>query len=183
MNQAEVVLLDLVKQGILEIDALGRIWRHFRISSTRQGEIRFHPIKRKRADWLSEANGYRYISCDMAGTTYQTSAHRLVWLFFQKDIPDDQEINHINGKRADNKPSNLEPLTHLENVQHAWRNGLAKPHPFPRRLTEKQVVEIRARYGSEETMALAREYGVNRSTIRRVAKGEIWKHLAETETA
>jgi hypothetical protein len=47
-------------------------------------------------------------------------------------------------------------------------NGCAK-------LTEQAVIAIRA--SSKTRVALAEEYGVDRRTIRRVAKREGWKHV------
>lgn len=58
--------------------------------------------------------------------TYQV--HRLVAKAY---IPNDDltrdYVNHKNGDKTDNDVSNLEWVTHKENVEHAWKTGLCKP--------------------------------------------------------
>lgn len=46
-----------------------------------------------------------------------------------------------------------------------------------RKLTEEQVREIRRRLEHEGCVALAREYGVNSSTISDIKRRETWKPL------
>lgn len=56
--------------------------------------------------------GYRKISfqnCD-----YQE--HRLVWLFHKGKWPD-KTIDHINGKKSDNRIENLRDVSHQENMR------------------------------------------------------------------
>ncbi len=53
--------------------------------------------------------------------------HRLVCLAFhgKPDVTDcNVEPNHIDGDKHNNRPSNLEWLTHRNNVQHAYNTGL-----------------------------------------------------------
>jgi hypothetical protein len=47
------------------------------------------------------------------------------------------------------------------------------------KLTEKDVLEIKARYkpGIRNGVALAKEYGVKATTIYGIVKGKSWKHL------
>lgn len=53
-----------------------------------------------------------------------TLAHRIIWENLKGPIPDGLEINHINGKKDDNRLDNLELVTHKDNVRHAKRTGL-----------------------------------------------------------
>lgn len=43
-------------------------------------------------------------------------AHRLAWLLTHRKWPDN-EIDHINGERSDNRIANLRDVTHFENMQ------------------------------------------------------------------
>ena len=45
-------------------------------------------------------------------------AHRIVYEAWKGEIPKGYEINHLNGKKKDNRPSNLEAVTKKENIRH-----------------------------------------------------------------
>jgi len=57
-------------------------------------------------------NGYRQIT--IAGEKYQ--AHRLVVLWLTGEMPV-CDVDHINGDRSDNRPSNLRCVSRAENMQ------------------------------------------------------------------
>jgi hypothetical protein len=48
----------------------------------------------------------------------------------------------------------------------------------PAKLTEAQVLEIKQRVGNETLRALASEYGVSHTAIRRAANGMKWRYLS-----
>lgn len=52
-------------------------------------------------------------------------AHRIAWLFVHGAQPFGQ-IDHINGKRDDNRISNLREVTNRENQQNNWRHRAGK---------------------------------------------------------
>jgi hypothetical protein len=64
--------------------------------------------------------------------------HRIVWEFVHGPIPDGLEVNHINGVKHDNRISNLEVVTHAENIRHALRTGLMKPPPGRTRIAKTE---------------------------------------------
>jgi len=92
------------------------------------------------------------------------------------------ELNHKNGNRQDDRPSNLEWISHRENIRHSLRvlgarrargetNGNAK-------LTEEAVGEIR-RLKSDgwSYCQLAARFGVRKGAIWFVVTGRNWKHV------
>lgn len=65
----------------------------------------------KRAFGARNSDGYLQGRC--AGVRTPFRAHRIAWKMHYGTDP--QEIDHINGDRADNRISNLREVTHIEN--------------------------------------------------------------------
>lgn len=105
--------------------------------------------------------------------------HRMVMETFVGPCPKGHETSHLNGDNSDNRLKNLKYETPKENqarkVQHGTdysgaRNPAAK-------LTESQIVKIRASEESESV--LAKRMGVSRATIGRARRRESWKNVDE----
>ena len=164
--------------AVFEIDEQGRIWKIARKNNNGSGT--YIPIKRKRAESL-HSEGYlriRFINKKY----YYVFAHRLVWQYFFGDIPEGLEINHKNGIKTDNRPKNLEMITHKENIHHAVKIGLHVNKGEDcgmTKLTEQEVLEIREKYISRiyTQSILAREYGVDQTNIGYIVRRETWKHI------
>lgn len=67
----------------------------------------------------SERNGYKRIQ--IGGKTH--SVHILIYNTFIGEIPAGYVIDHINGKRDDNRIENLRCITQSENMKNAQLNG------------------------------------------------------------
>lgn len=63
-------------------------------------------------------NHYGYVVIGFCGSVHK--AHRLAYLYMTGDFPPDQ-IDHINGDRADNRWCNLRPANSTENMQNKRR--------------------------------------------------------------
>lgn len=69
-------------------------------------------------------DGYvQIIYTDPDGIRHLWRAHRLAWWFIKGEIP--KEIGHDNGKRNDNRWSNLESVTRRENTRN--KNNVLLP--------------------------------------------------------
>lgn len=92
-------------------------------------------------------------------------------------------INHKDGCKTNNKVENLEYVTNLENMQHAWKLGLQKPKIGEKnglaKLTENEVIKIRREYatGNVFQRPLARKYRVCQRTINMIVNNISWKHI------
>ena len=89
------------------------------------------------------------------------------------------EVNHKNGIKTDNDASNLEWCTRPENIMHAYRIGLEKhvigtDHPSSK-LDDELVRYIRK--SDKSSYKLAKELGVDSSTIRDVRNNKTWRHV------
>lgn len=103
-------------------------------------------------------------------------------------------INHINGVKDDNRPSNLEWCTAKENTRHAIDNGLFV-FQTPERsinkeikrgskngqsiLTESDVIKIRAMHKPRivTRAMLAEQFGVSEYCIKDVLSRKSWNHV------
>lgn len=68
-------------------------------------------------------NGYRTLSLQKGKEIYTFCEHRCVYVWFNGDIADGYEINHIDFDRSNNKIENLEAVTHSENIRHSVNAG------------------------------------------------------------
>lgn len=68
------------------------------------------------------------------------SVHRLVAKAFIPNPDNKSQVNHIDGNKLNNHVSNLEWITHLENIHHAIRNGLIKRNGKDNPRWESEVV-------------------------------------------
>lgn len=63
-------------------------------------------------------NGDGYLLISVQSRLYQ--AHRLAWLYVYGEWPEDQ-IDHINRNRSDNRIANLRDVSHKQNGQNAGK--------------------------------------------------------------
>jgi len=95
--------------------------------------------------------------------------------------PDRHHINHKDGNKTNNIPSNLEYLTPGDNNRHANRTGLNPmkgQHNPAAILTDEQVNEIRSRFcQGESRLALVAAFGMSKTEVYDILRGRIWTHL------
>ncbi len=170
ISKAERLFLSDLAKGVFSIDSEGRIWRHGRHIPWNRNTISwFH--KTRRAE--KPHKGYFRGIITIDGQRYWAQAHRLVWIFFNGEIPQDQEIHHKNELKTHNRPSNLELITHEQNVLISRRN-----HPSDRinlKLSPEKVKKIRRLSLAGVTQSeIAGRFGVSRSCIGKVVNVKTW---------
>lgn len=87
--------------------------------------------------------------------------------------PDNKpQVNHRNGIKIDNIPTNLEWCTNRENALHAFDNGLVTikrgVDARTAKFNQRQIDEIRALKNQMSHRDIARKFGVSHSTITRI---------------
>lgn len=99
-----------------------------------------------------------------------------------RELKKNYVVNHIDGNKANNHPSNLEEITIAENTQHAYNHGLAKGKKgsdnASSKLTEDEVKSIPdLRANGMSVRQIASKYGVSVKTVYSILTGKRWKHL------
>lgn len=159
-------------KGNYEASNLGRIRRCTPGCGTRPGLVMRPRLSR----------GYERLTLSVDSKQLCRSVHRLVAEAFLGDLPGDQQINHKNGIKHDNRIENLELCTPAENTRHAYE---ALKLPYPKPPESKGQANGRAKLNDACCVAilnLSREgwsqqriadlFGVNQTNISRVLLGK-----------
>lgn len=122
-----------------------------------------------------------YLGFKLAGKCIQIHTF-LCAIRFGHDM-DWMTVNHINGKKQDNRSSNLEVVPLEENVKKEWETGLCKGHtPLNRKLVSHEIKEIRDSYIPYDhdfgASALSRKFKVHPSTIQAVLQRETYQNIS-----
>lgn len=138
-------------------------------------------------------NGYHSIAYRSGKNIRHCLVHRLVHIIYNDGFTEDQPIcNHIDGNKSNNNSYNLERCSYLENFNHSIEYKLRNNGNFEGRidnlpgenssgakLTDKQALEIILKYktGEYSHRKLAKEYGMDHSSIGDILRGNSFKYL------
>lgn len=174
MNIAISYFLELVKAGIFSIENDGTIYlrylRHYKRSCHRKiGKI--------------HSEGYISIGFHYKKKRYFILGHQAVYCYFYGDIPEGMQINHIDGCKSNNHPSNLEAVSPKENIRHSY-NVIHTRRDYGEnnhnaRLKRSQVGAVlyyrwRKKYTTKQ---LSEKFGVSYSCISNILTFRTWKWL------
>lgn len=128
------------------------------------------------------ADGYPRMALSLNGKKHMRLVHRLVAETFHADKRNalHREVDHIDHDRANNRADNLQWVSHAHNL--ARRSG-RKTHSG--KISGEQMREILALQGTGSAKEIARQYGLDQSTVYAIWKRRPWviKRLSNTETA
>lgn len=116
----------------------------------------------------------RYLTVRLRKGGRSELVHKLVALAWHGQCPDGHEVDHANGDILDNRPENLEYVTHAENMRRWCRRSTASPAS----VTEDQVREIRSRYPGETQQVLADEFGLTQAAVSKIVTRRTWAWVA-----
>lgn len=161
-------------EGLYKVYSDGRIWSKNRSRFMSAGD---------------NGNGYKYIFLHNKGTKKRIYVHRLIAQLFIPNADNLPQVNHVNGDKGDNSVTNLEWCSLESNMQHAWKNGLCKPHEsqkeaakrnakLRRVFSDEDVFEIRYLYAmGARFFKIAKEFGVTDNAIRNIINYKTYKEV------
>lgn len=126
MNTVQIPCVSYIRD-VRGYEELYRVCSDGKIISKTDGKLLHSRIDR---------GGYETVRLRKEGKISTHFVHRLVAGAFLDNPESKREVNHINGNKLDNRLENLEWVTHAENVQHAYNNGLIS------KTTSMQVIDI-----------------------------------------
>lgn len=124
----------------------------------------------------SDSSGYAYLN--VSQSRHWPKIHQLVADAFLPPREAANEVNHKTGLKSDNRLGNLERVTRLENIQHAWRIGLrdnivpkGEDH-YGSKISDERIREMQRLYDSGvRPTKLASMFGVTLANTYDLAKG------------
>ena len=108
-----------------QISSLGRIKSKTRKTKFGRGWRVYEEQIIKPAE---DKDGYLKVGLSKDGKKSRFFVHRIIATSFIKNPSELPVVNHIDGDKQNNQIENLEWVTHSENVLHAFKTGLKKPH-------------------------------------------------------
>jgi HNH endonuclease len=141
--------------------------------------------KSKRAAPHIVGSGYLQVILIHNFVRYSPLVHTLVAFAFLPPPPGEYgrgkiALNHKNGIKTDNRPTNLEWVTYQENSDHASTSGLmltGENNPASV-LTEAKVRKIRRLYANGMTRAdIRRHFKCSYCAIDLICRRVTWKHV------
>lgn len=131
--------------------------------------------------------GYLMVKVPVNGKHKTAFVHRLVAFAFLPPQPTPKhEVNHRDGNKLNNVPSNLQWMTRRENQLHRFSvlgqyTGEGETAPNAK-LTEAQALDVIARRrAGEKGATIAADLGISTSVVYSIATGRTWKHLTTGE--
>lgn len=138
------------------------------------------------------SSGYYHVQLYKNGVASTKLIHILVADAFLPKPEGKTEINHIDGNKANNAVSNLEWVTHQENLKHAVDTGLKRRSPMIGKTGRKNVLSkpvIQSKPDGtvvktwDSSFDAQSEGGFNQNSIRSCAcgftktyKGFVWRY-------
>lgn len=158
--ETDKLSFEAIKKGILKVDIEKGV-----VFSTRANRV----------VGGFNTKGYIVFTLHFNGVRKQIKVHRIIWIAKNGIPPLDKVIDHINGKKNDNRISNLRLVDYLENSLNR-RSYKGEQNPAVK-LNKKVVEKIRKEYVKNKVpySFLSRKYKVSRTLIAKIIRQEIWQ--------
>ena len=162
-----------------QISSHGRVRTYDRFIESRWGT----PFLVKgRIRGFSKRRGYHGVVITKNGIRTTISVHRTVAETFIPNPKNKSQVNHLDGVKTNNYVKNLNWVTNLENMEHAWETGLFDGRDqrgencYNSKLNEFQVRVIRKCHDLTHE-ELAKVFNVCRPSITMIKNYTTWKNV------
>ncbi len=129
-------------------------------------------------------DSYNAVDCWVDNKHKTKEVHRIVAAKYCPNTENKPHVNHINGKKNNFHPINLEWCTQLENNRHAFATGLNKMRSgeanHRSKLNERTVKFIKGLLstGLYNTRFVGNMVGMGETSIRNIRDGKTWREVA-----
>lgn len=166
-------------EGYYEVSNKGRVRSLERRITCRNGSVRSVNERMLKLS-PSKTNGYINVWLYKSGEVQRFTVHRLVAIHFINNPNNRNIINHINEIRTDNDVSNLEWVTHAENMAHrgAFQKGRLKVRKKIYQYTLDGILRKTYGYAEETKLDGFRPNGVTQAALgyAKTYYGFIWSY-------
>lgn len=129
--------------------------------------------------WLGgkDYRGYGVAWVDLGNRKGNARAHRVMYEWYINEIPKGSVLRHKCNNPSCVNPYHLEPGTQADNIADAVKAGrhCHKETHGCAKLTQKEVDEIRELAKHHTHRAIAKQFGMGKSTITRIISNQSWK--------
>lgn len=131
-----------------------------------------------------DTSGYASFTAGKKGNRTRIRTHLIVARLFIPNPNNLPEIDHLDSNRMNPCITNLEWVTHEENISRAhnkghYKNNIVGEKNPKANLNEQQVLEIRNIYDSNTMtqMEISKHFGIPYSTVHNIVTRQTWKHI------
>lgn len=183
-NEIEIWKPVVGYEGIYEVSSLGRIRSLPRIVKSRSPNGRLMKGKIRKPNFRS--HGYiQFNLYDKENKNFAArNLHRIIAMAFIPNPENKPEVNHIDANPSNNSLSNLEWVTHKENIVHAVKIGLLRDQKGQKNnmvvLSDDDVIKIKTMLKNGLTYYKIHENffsHVSIGTIRAIKENRTWTHV------
>jgi hypothetical protein len=133
-------------------------------------------------------SGYYFVNLSINKKHYSFYIHRVVAEVYHPNPNNLPQVEHLDNNKLNNHFSNLEWVTHQENMNRAKNDKLfnnvgkniGEKHGMSK-LTEKDVLWIRENYIPRDKefggIPLGKKFNISSAVISDIISNKIWKHI------